>query len=83
MINVDGVTPNYKQNVIISVNALIDVDTGLFKLIRDEYLDPNVFNAKYFTESSIVDFITTTYYIFIEYNYIIYISIMNFFFYIN
>ena len=62
MINVDGVTPNYKQNVIISVNTLIDVDTGLFKLIRDEYLDPNVFNAKYFTESSIVDFITTTYY---------------------
>lgn len=62
MINIEGLTPGYKQNVLISINALIDIDVGLFSLINDEYLDPNVFDVEYFKNSNIIDYINTTYY---------------------
>lgn len=61
MIKLDGLTPNFKQNVLISVNSLIDIDIGLFFLIKDEYLDPSVFSVEYFEKSNIIDFIKTTY----------------------
>ena len=59
MIKLDGLTPNFKQNVLISVNSLIDIDIGLFFLIKDEYLDPSVFSVDYFEKSNIIDFIKT------------------------
>lgn len=62
MIKLDGLTPDFQQNVLISVNALVDIDIGLFLLIKDEYLDPSVFNADFFRKSNILDFIKTTYY---------------------
>lgn len=54
--------PVKKQNVLISINALIDIDVGLFRLIQEEYLDPQVFNEDFFQNSTIVDFIKTTYF---------------------
>ncbi len=56
-----GLTPNYKQNILISINALIDIDIGLFSLIKDEFLDPNVFNVDFFIQSDTLKFISTTY----------------------
>jgi hypothetical protein len=62
MIKADGLTPGYRQHALISINALVDIDIGLFTLIRDEYLDPSVFNLDYFKNSNILDFIKTTYF---------------------
>ena len=62
MIKLDTLTPNFRQNALISVNALIDIDIGLFTLIKEQYLDPSIFNVDYFKESSILDYINTTYY---------------------
>ena len=63
MINLDNKsTPNFKQNVLISVNALIDLDIGLMSLIKEDYMDPSVFNEKFFSESDIIDIINTTYF---------------------
>ena len=58
----DGLTPNFNQKVLISVNSLIDIDIGLLLLIQKEYLDPSVFDVSYFKKSTIIDFIKTTYY---------------------
>lgn len=54
-------TPNYRQNVLMSINTLVDIDIGLFKLIRDEYLDPEVFDKEFFYNSRTVDFIRKSY----------------------
>lgn len=62
MTNIEGLTPNFKQNVLISINALIDIDVGLFNLIKEDYLDPSVFNIEYFKSSTVKDFIQTTYF---------------------
>lgn len=62
MINKDKLTPNFKQNVLISVNALVDLDIGLLKLIKEDYMDPNVFSEDFFNKSDTVDFINTTYF---------------------
>ena len=59
MTNIEGLTPNFKQNVLISINALIDIDVGLFNLIKEDYLDPSVFNIEYFKSSTVKDFIQT------------------------
>ena len=62
MIKLDTLTPNFRQNALISINALIDIDIGLFTLIKEQYLDPSIFNVDYFKESNILDYINTTYY---------------------
>ena len=62
MIKLDRLTPNFKQNILISVNALIDIDVGLFRVIHDEYLDPSAFDTDYFNKSNVLDYIKTTYY---------------------
>ena len=62
MIKLDKLTPDYKQNVLISINALVDIDIGLLKLIKEEYLDPKVFNVKYFEKADMIDYIRTTYF---------------------
>ncbi len=56
-----GLTPNYKQNILISVNALIDIDIGLYLLIKDEYLDPDIFDVDFFNSSNMLKFISTSY----------------------
>ena len=57
----EGVTPNYRQHTLISMNALVDIDIGLIKLIREQYLDPSVFNVELLSSASIIDVINTTY----------------------
>ena len=62
-INLEKTTPGYsKQNVLVSINALVDTDIGLYNLIKEQYLDPGVFDIEYFKNSSILDFIETTYF---------------------
>jgi len=63
MIKASDITPGVsKHNVLISVNALVDLDVGMYKLIRDEYLDPSVFNQDFLLKASIMEYIQTSYY---------------------
>ena len=62
MIKSEGITPNSRSSLLVSVNALIDIDIGLFKLIKEEYLDPTVFDIEFFKKASLLDYIRTTYY---------------------
>lgn len=63
MIKLNAQTANYrKQNILISINSLIDIDVGLMYLIKEQYLDPTVFSQEIFETYSIVDFIKKTYF---------------------
>lgn len=55
-------TPGYSQNILISVNALVDIDIGLYNLVKEQYLDPTVFDEDYLTKANTLDFIMSTYF---------------------
>ena len=62
MIKIANITPGYSQNALISVNALVDIDIGLYNLIKEQYLDPSVFNEELLKSISIIDMINMTYF---------------------
>ena len=64
MIKQINITPDsyHIHNALISVNALVDIDAGLYHLIKEQYLDPSVFNEELLKSMSIKDIINTTYF---------------------